>query len=134
MQPADNHVEIAKLQNEISKYLGLDPNHVVYHFSEKEGISKLALVTINPKHEQSFLYHSTKGIDKVDALKKMLEYVLKHRKNENSYTLQWIKDGDTELHTSYFRGNNLYEVLDKFYYGRDIASCKVFSIYLNPVS
>ena len=130
----DNNVEIAKLQNEITKYLGLDPNHVVYNYADKDNIIKLSLVTINPKHEQSFLYHSSKGIDKVDALKKMMEYVLQHRKTENSYTLQWIKDGDSELHTSYFRGNNLYEVLDKFYYGRDIASYKVFSVYLNPVS
>lgn len=130
----DNTTEVAQIQAEICKVLGLDSSHVVYLFSEKDGITNLALVTINPKHEQSFLYHSTKGIDKVDALKKMSDYVLKHRKNENSYTLQWILDGDSELHTSYFRANNLYEVLDKFYYGRDIASCKIFSINLNPVS
>lgn len=130
----DNSTEIAKLQNDINKYLGLDEGHTVFLFSEKDGIINLELVTINPKHQQSFLYHSTRGIDKLEALKKMLEYVLQYRKNENSYTLQWIKDGDADLHTSYFRGNNLYEVLDKFYYGRDIASCKVFSVNLNPVS
>jgi hypothetical protein len=54
----DNNVEIAKLQNEITKYLGLDPNHVVYNYADKDNIIKLSLVTINPKHEQSFLYHS----------------------------------------------------------------------------
>jgi hypothetical protein len=130
----EENVELAKLQQEIIKYVGLNPDHVIFNFSTKDNIVKLSLVTVNPKHEQSFLYHSTKGVDKIDALKKMREYVLEFRKNENSYTIQWIQKGAEEMHTSYFRAGDIYEALDKFYYGRDLASYKIFSVYLNPVS
>ena len=95
---------------------------------------RLDLVTVNPKHDQSFLFHSITGTDKIDALKKMLEYIDQHYHNESSLTIQWIKVGDNKLHTSYFRAQNMYEALDKFYYGRDMGSYKIFSITLNPVS
>jgi hypothetical protein len=135
MSGTDIHVETARLQNEICTYLGMKPELVIFNYSQKEQIVKLDLVTVNPKHEQSFLYSSSRGIDKVDALKKMLEYVLEHHKYENSYTIQWITlGGDAGLNTSYFRAKNMYEALDKFYFGRDIASYKIFSINLNPVS
>lgn len=134
MSTNNENVEVAKLQQEITKYVGLNPDHIIFDFTEKDNITKLSLITVNPKHDQSFLYHSTKGIDKIDALKKMREYVLEYRKNENSYTLQWMQQGGGELHTSYFRAGDMYEALDKFYYGRDMASYKIFSIYLNPVS
>ena len=122
------------MQQEITKHVGLNPDHIIFDFSEKDNINKLSLITVNPKHEQSFLYHTTKGIDKIDALKKMKEYILEYRKNENSYTLQWIQQGAEELNTSYFRADSMYEALDKFYFGRDMASYKIFSIYLNPIS
>ncbi len=134
MSTNNENVEVAKLQQEIIKYVGLNPDHIIFDFSEKENIFKLSLITVNPTHEQSFLYHATKGIDKIDALKKMSQYVLEFRKNEDSYTLQWMQHGAGELHTSYFRANDMYQALDKFYYGRDMASYKIFSIYLNPIS
>jgi hypothetical protein len=134
MSTNDENVEVAKLQQEITKHVGLNPDHIIFDFSEKDNINKLSLITVNPKHEQSFLYHTTKGIDKIDALKKMKEYILEYRKNENSYTLQWIQQGAEELNTSYFRADSMYEALDKFYFGRDMASYKIFSIYLNPIS
>jgi hypothetical protein len=134
MSTNDENVEVAKLQQEITNHVGLNPDHIIFDFSEKDNINKLSLITVNPKHEQSFLYHTTKGIDKIDALKKMKEYILEYRKNENSYTLQWIQQGAEELNTSYFRADSMYEALDKFYFGRDMASYKIFSIYLNPIS
>ena len=64
----------------------------------------------------------------------MLEYIDEHYHQENSLTIQWIKIGENKLHTSYFRAKNMYEALDKFYYGRDMGQYKIFSIVLNPVS
>lgn len=130
----DVNVEVLSLQNDIEKYLGLKGANLIFDYTEKDGTVKLDLITINPKHEQSFLYHSVKAIDKIDALKKMKEYVLEHHKYDNSYTIQWIIIGQNELQTSYFRAKNMHEALDKFYYGRNEANCKVFSIQLNPVS
>ncbi len=65
---------------------------------------------------------------------KMLEYVKINFKKEDSYTLQWSKTGESNLHTSYFRAKNFYEILDKFYFDRDINSYRIFSISINPIS
>jgi hypothetical protein len=64
----------------------------------------------------------------------MLDYVKSYREKENSYTIQWIAKQDKELHTSYFRAKNMYDALDKLYYGREINAITVFSVVLNPVS
>ncbi|MFN8287298.1 MAG: hypothetical protein U0V74_11115 [Chitinophagales bacterium] len=130
----DTNVEIARYQAEITSRLGLDQQNLVFNYKQKNETVRLDLVTVNPKHEQSFLFHTTTGTDKTDALKKMLEYIDRHYHNESSMTIQWIKIGDNLLHTSYFRAQNMYEALDKFYYGRDMSQYKIFSIVLNPVS
>lgn len=67
-------------------------------------------------------------------LKNLLEYIDTHFPKEGSMTIQWIKLGEDKLHTSYFRAKNMYEALDKFFYERDQAQYKIFSVSLNPVS
>ena len=69
----DQNYEIAKLQKEIQLKLGLGQENVIFEFKDKEQITVLNLVTINPVHEQSFLFHSTRGVSKIDALEKMLD-------------------------------------------------------------
>ena len=130
----DVHVEAAKIQKDIKGYLGLRTNALIFEYSNVEGKIKLDLITINPRHNQSFLFHSVLGFDKVDALKKMWEYVESYKEKESPYTIQWIAKGDKELHTSYFRASNVYDALDKLYYGRDMNTITVFSVVLNPVA
>jgi hypothetical protein len=134
MTRQDQNVEIARYQKDIATRLGIDSQNLIFNYKQKNETVRLDLVTVNPKHEQSFLFHTVTGTDKIDALKKMLYYMDKHYHNENSMTIQWIKIGDNRLHTSYFRASNMYEALDKFYYGRDMSQYKIFSIVLNPVS
>ncbi len=134
MTRSDENVEIARLQKEIAEALGIDTENLIFNFKEKNALVRFDLVTVNPKHDQSFLFHTVSGTDKIDALKKMLEYISDHFPNENSVTIQWIKMGDNKLHTSYFRAKNMYEALDKFYYGRDQSAYKIFNLALNPVS
>jgi hypothetical protein len=130
----DIHVEAARIQQEIKDYLGLRTSDLVFEFSNIDGKVKLDLITINPRHNQAFLFHSETGAEKVDALKKMLAYVQNYKEKENSYTIQWVVKGDTELHTSYFRAGNIMDVLQKLYYGRDMNTITVFSVVLNPIS
>ena len=130
----DIHVEAARIQQEIKDYLGLRTSDMVFEYTAYEGKSKLDLITINPRHNQAFLFHSETGADKVDALRKMLGYVQNYKEKENSYTIQWVAKGDTELHTSYFRAGNVLDALQKLYYGRDMNTITVFSVVLNPVS
>ena len=131
---ADIHIESARMQKEITSYLGLNSNELVFEFGSQDGKVKLDLITINPRHNQSFLFHSESGYDKLEALKKMMDYVKNYRDRESSYTIQWMTKDDKQLHTSYFRASNILDSLDKLYYGRDRNTITVFSVVLNPVS
>ena len=133
-QTADLHVELAKVQKEIQSFLGLDSNALVFNYSNLDEKVKLDLVTINPRHNQSFLFHTESSYEKLDALKKMLSYVQNYREKESPYTIQWAIKGEKELHTSYFRARNILEAIDKLYYGRDMNTITVFSVVLNPMT
>ena len=130
----DSHVEASRLQQAITEYLGLRTSDLVFEFSMTDGKTKLDLITINPRHNQSFLFHSEHGTDKVDALRKMNGYVQNYKEKENSYTIQWVTKNDKELHTSYFKAGNIMDALQKLYYGRDMNTITVFSVVLNPIS
>jgi len=131
---SEMHVEAARIQQEINDYLGLRSSDLVFEYTALEGKVKLDLITVNPRHNQAFLFHSETGSDKVDALKKMLLYVQRYKEKENSYTIQWVVKGGKELHTSYFKAANILDALQKLYYGRDMNTITVFSVVLNPIS
>ena len=132
---SEMHVEAARIQQEIKDYLGLRTSDMVFEYTTSaDGKVKLDLITINPRHNQAFLFHSESGFDKVDVLKKMLNYVQNYKEKENSYTIQWVAKGGKELHTSYFKASNIMDALQKLYYGRDMNTITVFSVVLNPIS
>lgn len=115
--------------------MGMGSSAVVFEFQQADGGRiKLDMITINPRHNQSFLFHSTTGYDKIDSLNRMLEYVKDYKEKESSYTIQWAVRGERELHTSYFSAGNVYEALEKLYYSRDMNQITVFSVVLNPIS
>ena len=126
--------DIARLEREVRQYLGLESAQLQFEFRELEGQTRLDLITVNPRHQQSFLFRYETGRDKVECLEKMLAYVRSYRDTESSYTLQWQARGDRELQTSYFRAHHVYEALDKLYFGRDLNTIIVFSVVLNPSS
>lgn len=131
---SDAHVEAARVQQQIKDYLGLRTSDLIFEYSSHDGKTKLDLITINPRHNQSFLFRSETGADKVDALKKMRDYVQNYKEKENSYTIQWVTKNDRELHTSYFRASNILDALEKLYYARDRNTITVFSVVMNPIS
>jgi hypothetical protein len=131
----DRTLEIAQLQQEIATHIGIGPDSLMFNYVEKAGEPvKLYLITLNPRHNQSFLFHSTEGVDKLEALREMLAYVRTYKERTSSYTIQWSARGDNSLHTSYFRAKNVLEALDKLFYDRDPNSITVFSVILNPIS
>lgn len=130
----DNHVRIAELQKNIKDGINIDEQNILFEFSELNEQTKLEVITINPKHAQSFLFHTTEGNDKISALEEMLNYVKKARLQFNSYTVQWSTINEDKLHTSYFRAKSIVDALNKFHYGRDESSVIVFSVVLNPIA
>ncbi|HOZ41779.1 MAG TPA: hypothetical protein PLL25_13305 [Flavobacteriales bacterium] len=130
----DRNLEIARLQKEIGGYIGMGQDSLMFNFEERDKLTKLFLITLNPKHNQSFLFQSTEGVDKLDALAAMLDYVRTYKERTSSYTIQWSARGENGLQTSYFRAKNIMEALDKLFYDRDPNSITVFSVMLNPMT
>ncbi len=130
----DINVKVSQLMREIARYIGIDAANLIFDFNNIDDKVKLDLITINPRHKQSFLFHSCVGFSKVDALYEMLKYLKEYKEIKNSYTIQWALKGSNDLITSYFRASNIYEALDKFSYGKDINSLVIFSVTLNPIS
>lgn len=129
----DIHVEAVRIQQAIEEYLGVEGN-LIFDYMSEAGKIRLNLITVNKRHNQSFLFHSEIGIDKIDVLQRMLDYVKIDKDKDNSYTIQWTAKDANGLQTSYFRARNVYEALDKLYYGRDMNAITVFSVVLNPVA
>ncbi len=132
----DKNLETARLQKEISDHIGVGADSLVFNFEEtgRGKKTKLFLITINPRHDQSFLFHATEGSDRMDALRQMLEYVKTYKERTSSFTIQWSARGQNSLQTSYFRAKNVLEALDKLFYDRDPNSITVFSVIMNPIS
>ena len=130
----DVHLESARIQKQIENHLGISGSSLLFEFRQMDNKVRLDLITVNPRHNQSFLFHTEVGYDRVDVLRKMWEYVQNYRDKESSYTVQWMARDDKELNTSYFRARNVYEALDKLYFGRDMNTITVFSVVMNPVS
>lgn len=130
----DRNLEIARAQKEIGAYIGIGTDDLVFNYEETDEGTSLHVITINPRHNQSFLFHATLGTDKLDALHAMLDYVRNFKERTSRYTIQWSARGDNALQTSYFRARNIMEALDKLFYDRDPNSITVFSVMLNPIS
>lgn len=130
----DRNLEIARAQKEIGGYIGIGKDDLIFNYEEGTKGVKLYVITLNPRHNQSFLFHSTEGVDKLDALNAMLDYVRTYKERTSSYTIQWSARGDNNLQTSYFRARNIMEALDKLFYDRDPNSITVFSVMLNPIT
>lgn len=126
--------ELQKIHSDISKKLGLSPEYLQFDYHPSDERIRLHLITRNPRHEQAFLFHTSEGFSEIDAALRMLDYVTSHQPSKHSYTIQWSLRDSSNLHTSYFRGQNVYEVLDKFYFGKDIHSTIIFHISLNPLA
>lgn len=129
----DIHVEAARIQQAIEAHLGVEGD-LIFDFEQNAGQVKLNLITINRRHRQSFLFRTEIGINKLDALQKMLQYAKTYKDQENPYTIQWRVNGEKELQTSYFRAKDMYDALDKLYYNRDMHSITVYSVSLSPMA
>lgn len=124
-----------ELENYIREYLGQDSNHQVsFNYIDRDNNVQLNVETINPKYNQMFLFHSVNGVNKLDALRKMKEYIECYREQTHSYTIQWAAHGEKGIRTSYFNASSIEEALEKFRYGRDRNKTTIFLISLNASS
>ena len=130
----DTTLRIKELQERIITTLKIKKENISFEFHQMPEYVDLDLITVNPNHQQSFIFHSTEGRDKIEALELMLNYINSQLFIENSYTVQWKLTGSNKIHTSYFRAKNIMDALDKLYFGRSIGSVIIYSVNLNPLS
>jgi hypothetical protein len=130
----DNNIRVAELKKEIEEYISLGNNSIIYDVEEGNGRVTINAITVNPRHNQSFLFHTSVGLDEVDAFQQMSEYVKSYKEKESSYTIQWSVIGDDRLQTSYFSSKNIIGALDKLYFDRDPNTVTIFSVSLNPIT
>jgi len=129
-----DHPTEERLLHDLRGYFGYAEDQLEFVWSEQDGIHEVSLFTYNPRHTHRFLFHTSTGSSRIQALQALLDYTQDHRDRELSYTVQWRVAGESELHTSYFSAGNILMALDKFFAGRDPHTVQVYSVMLNPVS
>lgn len=134
MSAEKQNLEISKRQKEIESYLSLGSTDMIFEYNDNPDGIRLDVITVNPSHNQSFLFHFVEGFNKIDALNQMLDYVKTYKDKMNSYTIQWAAKSGNELYTSYFRAKDIPQAVDKLYYGRDPNMLTIFSVVMNPMS
>lgn len=130
------------LEHKISQLI-LNDNKCSTHFEYiqpcyQQSNNKLNIVTYNHTHNQHFLLCSASGNSFLECLKSAYEYISKICRKEielNSYTVSWAsKIEGSHSRNSYFYGENIFEVLKKFYFDKNEADFIIHSILLNPIS
>ncbi|MDX1903321.1 MAG: hypothetical protein SFU27_04110 [Thermonemataceae bacterium] len=137
-QPAEVLLQEIELENQIRELLNdtqiyFDYNLVPDKLDAKIPLIKLDLITINREHNQKFLLHSTKGYNKISILEDMMVYINDFKKKQETYELEWIDAKHNEkVQTSWFRGNDIFDILQKFYYDKKQSRFKILKITLMP--
>ncbi len=95
----------------------------VYAPGDNNGV-ELLVITHNPIHGNPFLFSKSWGVTEEQAISNLI-FSLEHpsKKEEKTFTITWEKIGGS-TQNSYFSGNDMYEVLDKFFHGKTLISLR----------
>jgi len=127
--------EKVKLENQISRIIEEDNNcSTHFEYQNMDGKTEITIITYNPIHHEQFVLKKEVAPTAERALQKVLEYLETSRKYQNTYTLFWLKKGESKTRTSYFSGSDMKDVLDKFYHNKDSEDYIIYEIKLNPES
>lgn len=139
-QPVEVLLKEMEMEKEIRQLLDdtqiyFDYNLVNFNEQGEMPILKLDLITINREHNHKFLFHSLTGNSKVALLREMIRYIDEYKRQQENYQIDWtnLKEPN-KMQSSWFRGNDIFDVLNKFYYGKEKSQFKLFKIELMPMS
>ena len=141
-----NH--IIELENKIINFILQDnSNNCTVHFdysathefdnqhaSELSGTTVVYIFTHNPYHGVNFLFNKSYGFDEESALENALKYLKDHHKTQYTFTVEWRENEDDKTHQSYFTGEDMFSVLEKFYYKKVRSKYFIFKIKVNPIA
>lgn len=137
-QPTEVLLKEINLENQVRELLDdtqiyFDYNIVNVSSDAKTPIIKLDLITINQEHNHKFLFHSCSGGNKINILEEMIAYITEYKKHQETYAIEWMNAKQTEeIQTSWFRGNDIFDILNKFFYNKEKSQFKIFKIKLMP--
>ncbi|MGI8892733.1 MAG: hypothetical protein ACR2GN_04660 [Bacteroidia bacterium] len=127
--------EKVKLENKISKIIEEDNNcSSHFEYNSVNGKTEVTIITYNPIHHEQFVLKKEVAESYESALKKILDFLENTRKNQNTYTLVWLKKGENKTRRSYFTGSDMKDVLEKFYHNKTSEDYIIYEIKLNPES
>lgn len=120
-----------RILSEISKLISDDNNNTIHPvWDEIDDKLTLHLFTYNDRNGQSFLLKSLPGNVKVGILSKMLNYLTDEMPSENKYSVTWIRKEGKEEQLSYFHGNSIVDIINKFYFGKEVEDISILEIKL----
>jgi hypothetical protein len=139
-QPTEVLLKEIELENHIRQLL--DDTQIYFDYNvlnfSQEGevpLLKLDLITISREHNQKFLFHSVTGGTKVGLLREMIKYIDEYKRQQENYEIEWMNYNTSDkMQTSWFRGNDIFDVLNKFYYNKEKSQFKIFKIKLTPMA
>lgn len=149
------YTNIYEAEAAISKIIEKD-NNCTAHFEYKEKVLNgitlnsglyptknfivLNLLTFNPIHKAAFLLHSLQAKDKLSCLNAMYKYLYELKnvlaKKDTpllNYTVSWFNKAQEKKIDSHFYGQNIQEVVHKFFFGKSNDNIIIYAIKLNPM-
>lgn len=127
--------KILELEDKINSIVFKDNGRICHFSYNREGDKFLvSAMTYNSNNRESFLLKKMKGNSYEECLSLILDYIIKSRKTMKSYTVNWFRKGKFENNISYFYCNDIIEVLEKFYEGKDKLLYEILEIKMNPIS
>ena len=95
---------------------------------------KIVAFTFNPLKKETFLLKEVECKTVEEGLRQILDYVEKGKKNQNSYTVTWVKKGtgSSKREVSYFYCKTIKEAILKFYFDKEEDDYIVDSVVQNP--
>ncbi|MGD1841842.1 MAG: hypothetical protein ACFB0B_13245 [Thermonemataceae bacterium] len=136
-QPTEVLLKEIDLENYIREQLSETQIYFDYNFvpydDNKVPLIRLDLITINKEHNQKFLFHAITGGSKIAILEEMIVYIKEYTANLENYAIEWLDTKhNTKVQVSWFRGKDIFDVLEKFYYEKEKSRFKIMKIKLMP--
>jgi len=130
------------LEDEISRALmaengctaHFEYKHVISDDRNKDYVHRVTVMTYNPKTAETFLLKEVFAKSNEDGLMNISEYVKNHKVDYDSFTILWIKKGESKQSLSYFYCKDALEALEKFYFNKERRDYVIYSVTMNARS
>jgi hypothetical protein len=144
MKLAMNETTKIELEDEISRAI-MAENGCTAHFeyvNDDKGVKKfhfqnpriITVMTFNPKTRETFLLKEVKAKTDEEGLTQISEYVKGHKIDYDSFTVIWVKKGNSKQALSYFFCKDALEALEKFFFNKDREEYIIYSVTMSPKS